>query len=206
MSNKIKFFIVILVFLVFGFIMYFKTSDNNYKNRLYIHQKTNNSLNISKEKIEDVNKNKFLLTYESTQSKIVTAINSKQQVFLKDINYSYILVMDYRVLAGSFFTKAMQEQNNKLVVLNEFCAFKLFGGIDIINNEVIIDDEIYFVVGVIDDYDTKSLNIYTTNEFENASYSFVAFIDKENNVNEQFIKNQLKEIGITSDNYKFILG
>lgn len=207
MLNRTKYFLVVINLALIAVILgiYFKISDKGYKNQFYFYPKLNNNVTVSKEKIDDINENKFLITYEISESKIASTTYSKKQVLLKKTNYTYKLILDYNLLAGSFFTKEMQTANSSSVVLNEFAAFKLFGGIDCINNELDIDGKTYSVVGIIDDYDSKNLNVFTiTSEVEDTAFSCIAYIDQKNGVKEQLVKNQLKEIGITFENYTFV--
>lgn len=204
-SLRIKYMLLILTFalLVPLFFLGFSANHERYKDILYITPNANRNLDVSIVDIEKINEEDFLTTYQVEQEKKIKAIHGNHTVNLRGTNYSYPFVLNYNLVNGGFFTKSAQEQGSKVVVLNEIAAFELFGGNDCIRNEIIVDNLIYTVVGVLNDKDAENKNIYIPITLLNQSPN--EFISISNtDISEQFIKAQYKELGITTDYYDFI--
>lgn len=195
--------IVTFAFFTALFFLGFFVNHGQYKEILYITPNTNHASDASLEEIEKINEEDFLTTYTVEQEKKIKAIHGNHIVNLRGTNYSYPFVLNYNLIKGGFFTKSAQEQKHKVVVLNEIAAFELFGGNDCIGNELTMDGYIYTVVGVLDDEDEDHKNIYVPITFmKELPNEFISRLSED--VSEEYVKTEYKNIGITTDYYQFI--
>ncbi|WP_242966428.1 ABC transporter permease [Clostridium sp. BSD9I1] len=179
--------------------------NKGFENLLLAVPKSNTIAGVNVDKLEQLNEENFLLTYEINKEEKIKALNSNHSVFLKGTNYTYPYITGYSVVKGSFFTQLAQKQKNKSVVLNELAAFELFGSYDIVGNNVFWDSEPYTIVGVISDEDKENKNIYVPiTLLSDKPTTFLTFIDSDNGVSEEYIKNEFKEANVTDTSHDFI--
>lgn len=167
--------------------------------------KHSNVVGVNVDKIEDLNEENFLISYEIKKEESIKALNSKHDVLLIGTNYVYPYITGYAFAEGSFFTQSSQEQKIRTVVLNELAAYELFGNYDIAGNNIILQGKFYTVTGVIKDEDSENKNVYVPITLLNSRpTAFITYIDLENGITEEYIKNELKELDITESNYYFL--
>lgn len=180
-------------------------NEKGFENYLLSVPKPYTAAALHVDKVEQINEDHFLLTYEVNKEETVTSINANHSVVLKGTNYTYPIVMGYRFMNGSFFTQSMQKQKSKNVVLNELAAFELFGNENIVKNKISWHGESFTIVGVIRDGDQENKNIYIPLEFLSESPTTILTpIDDKKGITEAYIKNELKEAGVMDSSHDFI--
>ncbi|NLM12836.1 MAG: ABC transporter permease [Epulopiscium sp.] len=79
----------------------------------------------------------------------------------------------------------------------------MFGGNDCIGNEIIIDNLIYTVVGVLNDKDEDNKNVYIPiTLLKQSPNAFVSLLSSD--ISEEYIKAQYRNLGITTEHYDFV--
>lgn len=180
-------------------------NHKGFENLFLAAPKSNNIAGVNVDKLEQLNEENFLLTYEINKEEKIKALNLKHSVVLKGTNYTYPYITGYSLVKGSFFTQLAQKQKNKSVVLNELTAFELFGNYDIVGNNIFLHNEPYTIVGVISDEDRENKNIYIPiTLLSDKPTTFLTFIDSDNGVTEEYIKNEFKEAGVTDSGHDFV--
>lgn len=206
MKNKVKVFMLLILISLFGLMVYISiyADIKRVPDILLITPKQPISTPIDYQKIEDKNGEDFLLTYETSNAANIKVMNKNHDVILKGTNYLYPYVMSNRILSGSFFSKDAQKENKKLAVLNKKSAFELFGNMDISDAELKIDEEIFTVIGVINDRNKDNMNVYipVTNSGKPID-SFAALVDGKEKTPETALENKLKPFKINSTLYNF---
>jgi len=175
------------------------------KNQLIVVPKFHTDVKVNVEKVEQLNENNFLLTYEVIKEGSIKFLNSRYNVFIKGTNYTYPHITGYSFAKGGFFTKSAQDQKKRSVVLNELAAFEIFGNNNIIGEKILLYDEPYTIVGVINDQDTENKNVYIpVTILSDSPTTVLTFIDSDNEITKEYIKNELKEIDVTDTSHDFI--
>ena len=155
--------------------------------------------------IEEINENKFMLTYENIYDKTIQALQSNFSITLKGTNYTYPYVMNYSIVNGGFFTKEAAENKNRVVVVNEKAAFDIYGTLNAVGNELFMDMALYQIVGVIRDNDEERLNVYISAQYlAETTETITVNMSLSGEISEEYVKNELKHIGISEQRYDFI--
>ncbi|PKM49404.1 MAG: hypothetical protein CVV02_16195 [Firmicutes bacterium HGW-Firmicutes-7] len=204
---KFLFFIIGVLVLIFSALLLITViiKQQAWDDRLLITPKAYNAVSVDVEMLEELNETKYMLTYEVNEQQNVKAIHSSHTVILKGTNYTYPFVMNYSMSEGGYFTKDVVEQNSKYVVINELSAFDIFGGTNIIGNEIIINQAAYRIIGVIKDGDDDNKNVYLpVTFFADDPDTFIVKMEADNEMSDEFIQNAFKHIGITTSNYNFV--
>lgn len=180
-------------------------NQKGFENQFLAIPKPNHAVGVNVDKIEQLNEDNFLLTYEVNKEEKIKSLHSQYSVVLKGTNFTYPYVMGYSLVKGSFFTQLMQERKNKSVVLNELAAFELFGNYNIVGNRITLFDDHYTIVGVISDEDEENKNIYIPiTLLSDTPTTFLTFTDSENGITEEYIKNEFKEVDVLDSSHDFI--
>lgn len=159
---------------------------------------------IDAEQLEMKNGEDYFITYEVHQTETICVLNQNHEVTLKGTNYLYPVVMKRQMVSGAFFSKAAQESNQQMVVLNKWAAFQLYGSYDITGQELTIDGALFTVAGVMDDKDKKALNLYLPQCFINSDItSLAASFEISDSTPNATVENALKPYGITSNLFQF---
>ena len=204
-SLQTKYILLILIWILLVPLLFlgFFADHEQYKNALYIVPNSNHTSDVLIEEIEKINEEKFLTTYMVEQEKRIKAIHENHIVQLRGTNYTYPFILNYPLVNGGFFTQLAQEAENKVAVLNEDAAFNMFGGNDCIGNEIIIDNLIYTVVGVLNDKDEDNKNVYIPiTLLKQSPNAFVSLLSSD--ISEEYIKAQYRNLGITTEHYDFV--
>lgn len=191
-----------LALLVYLSSLALEANRHMYKDRLLVLPKSSND-SQQVNRLEEVNEEKFILTYEILQYRTVKALLSNYSAAIIGTNYAYPSVTGYPMITGGFFTKSAQDAKNYYAVLNETAAFNLFGSMQCDGETILIGDEIWLVVGVIDDGNTDDINVYIPATCtDNPVRGFIAKMD-ENGKNEIYVQNALKDAGVSENGSSF---
>lgn len=197
--------LILLISICYLIFMSFAVDHQELKSNLLVIPKSKNVPGVGIDKIEEINEENFLLTYEMNYDENVKSINSEHSVVLKGTNFTFPYITGYNLVEGSFFTQLAQEQKNRTVVLNELAAFELFGSFNIVGNTILFSDESYTIAGVINDEDKENKNVYIPiTTLNNKPTTLLTSIDIENGITEEYVKNELKEVGITDVSHDFL--
>ena len=205
-AGVIKFVLILTCILtISGTAVLFYLNPATYDTLLLITPKAVSQRGVAFGDVEDINGEKFMISYICEQSAMAIAINSRTELTVRATNYTYPHVMRLVMKSGGFFTKSHQEQKSRIAVMNEKAAFDLFGGVDISGNELAINNEKFRVVGVVsDEADVSHVYIPITLRQQSSPNSFAVRLD--DNVSEALVKNELKQIGVTDSGYDFSRG
>lgn len=173
---------------------------------------SSNSSRVDAAKLEEMNGDSFLLTYEILSQMNIRALNSNYDVTLVQTNYTYRNIMGYRMRSGSFFSEEDQDSRKKEAVLNEAAASAMFGDFDVCGRHILLDGEGYVVAGVMTDrYDAeaeKSGEEAPYHVYVPASVSGedpVSFaVQLNDGLTEAMAKNKIKEVTIPESAYNVI--
>ncbi len=205
-KNKFQIVLLAIMALLMGLLITVTliTKQNGYEKLLMVSPKLNKDSGTDVDKLEQINGNNFLVTYEVDEDKQIQVHNIRHSVILKGTNYTYPFVMHYTFASGSFFTRTVQEQKLKSVVLNEAAAFEMFGSFHIAGKKILLDDVPYTITGVIRD-GAEEKNIYMpVTLMDKQPDTFMAGLDPERGITQEYIKTTFKEAGITETDYDFI--
>jgi hypothetical protein len=193
--------IIVGTIVTLGVMAYRITQGGAYGGMLLAVPKTGNERGVSIDALEEINENKFMLTYEHAEEQTVKTERVGLTARMVSTNYTYAQTVNFPIVSGGFFTKAMQDAAQKSVVLNEKAAFDLFGGVDISGSLLTCDGDMYTIVGVVQDGDAVNRNIYIPATIKDAEPD--TFIFKTDGVSEVYVLNVCKTLGITETDYKF---
>ena len=167
------------------------------------------SSKIDINKIEDFIEKEFLLTYEIPCSDRVSLSTGDYSVTLIGTNSCYSRVLGLPMIDGAFFSARDWEGKQKQAVLNEKAAFDIFGSNRIVGNRFKIRnktgfDEIWLVAGVIDDGNEDHSRLYVPSSVRGGGAdALVALTAALGGVDEAYVKNSLKTLGIQEMTYNF---
>jgi hypothetical protein len=111
--------------------------------------------------------------------------------------------MGLPMLEGSFFSKQAWNGKIRHAVLNENAAFTIFGSNQVVNNRFRIRNDTWIVTGVIHDGDDDIARIYVPSSVRGGEAAALAMISSSR-LDEAYIKNSLKTLGIWEDGFDFI--
>lgn len=200
-ANKILIFVQIILIGILIFISIY-VNNKNYDNLLLVIYQNETGGNVSIESLNEISNQKFLITYEQIENKMVKVFGVNHNVMVISTNYLYPHVLNLQVLKGGFFSKQLEDDKSKSVVLNELSAFELFGNIDVIGNEIDINNYNYTIVGVINDRDDENKNMYIPITINHDSVN--RFIVNTKDRDSEYIINELNSLGISESSYNFI--
>lgn len=165
---------------------------------------------VSSERLEEINGEDFLLTYEIISQTNIRAMNSNYVITLRKTNYAYRFVLNYRMLNGAFFTEADQNKRQKSAVLNKAAALAMFGNLDLTGRAIVIDGEQYLIAGVMEDRDDMSgsdaemsYNVYLPASISGDNPASFA-IQMKAGISDETVKNEVKNLLISSGSYEYI--
>lgn len=208
MRNNIGIIITIIAVTLLGALGYTAFLDfSGYRDILFASPSEFSAWNLPPDAIEELNKNKFVITYEIVSEQTLKTANSTYSAVFRATNYSYPFAARFSLSSGGFFTKADYNSNAAVAVMNEKAAFDIFGGTDIVGNSFTSGGRPYTVSGVIADDDNDNRNIYVPATVSNnpggqKPDTLMCAIDS--GASEEYIKNELKQIGVSDSRYNFI--
>lgn len=206
LQNRYK-ILLLLTIIIICFLLFIPLVivEKGLENHFLAIPKYKNAAGVSADKFEELSEGNFLITYEVKKEEQIEVLNSKHNIVLIGTNYVYPYITSYTFAEGSFFTQSAQEHKNRTAVLNEPAAFELFGNYDIVGNNIILQGKSYIVAGVIRDEDSENKNVYIPiTLLSDKPTAFMTYIDIENGITEEYIKNEFKELDVTESNYYFI--
>jgi hypothetical protein len=193
---------------------------------LYMTPQSANGKELDIKKLEELNRDSFLLTYEILSKAKVTALNANYDCTLITTNFSYNSILRFPVLGGGFFTKAAQEEGRNVAVLNLKAATSIFGNEDINGKDITVNKVKYLISGVVDDGIMDENRVYIpvkrdssassqtpsdspdkqqpaegTGAKDPGPISIMAMAGAENS--EEFIKIECKTLGISEGGYYY---
>lgn len=175
-----------------------------YQNLLLAVPKMKTDQGLPIERIEELNEEKFMLSYENISEMSIKTDHSQYSVMVKGTNFTYPYMLKYPILSGGFFTKDAQDYISKVVVMNEKASFDIFGGMDVTGNTISLMQNSYLVVGVIDDGDRDNRNLYVLAEcLSQTANTFILAMNNALLISEEHVMNELKIAGITESRYDF---
>jgi hypothetical protein len=173
---------------------------------------SSNTSAINAERLEEINGDHFLLTYEIISGENVQALNSRYDITLRKTNYTYRHIMGYRVVNGSFFTEEDQQKKQKTAVINEAAALVMFGNLDVCGRKIIIDQQEYTVMGVMadrddlagkDDDEEARYNVYIPASVSGENPGSFA-VQLEDGLTAESAENECKDLTIPENGYAYI--
>ena len=163
------------------------------------------TLALHEEVAERTTVSRVMLTYENRQSRSVNALQSRHDVYLIGTNHSHPHVLNHGLIHGSFFNQDALIYAHNVVVLNKTAAFKMFGNIYASGNEMQIGNTPFRVVGVVDDGDSETPNVYIpATVLGNTVHSIAANFTVNPDLTAEYIQTVWQQMGITTDHYHFI--
>jgi len=155
-------------------------------------------------RIEDFIKDEFLLTYKIPGSDRVSLPIGEYAVTIIETNSYYPRVLGLPMIEGSFFSARDWEGRQKHAVLNEKAAFDLFGSSRVAGNRFKIHNETWLVAGVIKDGDEDHCRLYVPSSIRGGrADALMALTAASSGVDEAYVKNSLKTLGIQGAAYNF---
>lgn len=110
--------------------------------------------------IEKTVREGLAVTYEIKGTVEADTGNTEHSVSMVGTNPQYRDIVGLRENEGSFFNDDAWQTGNRYAVLNEFAAFRLFGGSGVVGNTIKLDGRSYLVTGVIGDGHKKEMMVY----------------------------------------------
>ena len=160
---------------------------------------------LSVQLVEEAGSRGAAITFESRRFENVTAINNSRSVVLIGTNHSFPFVMNHRLVHGRFFREYAVRYRHRVVVLNEYAAFELFGTTEATGNELIIHGSPYTVVGVIGDGDSDGLNIYVPMTLLGNTVETIATnLALSPSLTDIGILNEWQRLGVDSGRFHFV--
>lgn len=173
---------------------------------------SSNTSAISAERLEEINGEHFLLTYEIISGENVQALNSRYDITLRKTNYTYRYIVGYKVVSGSFFTEEDQKKQQKTAVLNEASALAMFGNLDVRGRKIILDQQEYTIMGVMadrddlagrDDDEEARYNVYVPASVSGQNPGSFA-VQLEDGLTAESVENECKGLTIPESGYAYI--
>ena len=159
---------------------------------------------IDIQQIEEFSEKEFLLTYEIPASQRVSLSNAEYPVTLIGTNSGYFSILGLAAVEGSFFSKQAWSGKLKHAALNEKAAFTIFGSSRIAGNRFRMGNETWLVTGVVQDGDDDHCKVYVPSSVRGAQAStLLALMSPSGGLNEDYVKNSLKTLGIREGNFNF---
>jgi len=135
--------------------------EGRYNDLLYIAPKTAEMRELNGVKLEELNGDTVIISYEILSNARVGAINANYDCILIKTNYTYNYLFNNPIVSGGFFAKDAQELDRKVAVLNLTAANTLFGNSNIYGKSITVNKIGYAVVGVINDGADDKNHVYT---------------------------------------------
>lgn len=160
---------------------------------------------ISVERIEEFTESYFLVTYEMLSSERVSLAYADFPVTTAAVNSCYARILDLRMTEGSFFSKQAWTGRQRHAVLNETAAFSIFGSKKISGNQIKIQGATWLITGVINDGDDDTSRVYIPSSIAGGQVnSFLVLMSASSGIDETFIKNSMKSLGVHETSFDFI--
>jgi hypothetical protein len=200
--------------------------EGRYSDLLYIAPKTAEMRELNGSNLEEINGDKFILSYEVLSNARVGALNAYYECVLVKTNYTYNYLFDNPIASGGFFAKDAQEQGRAVAVLGLSAANAIFGGSDIYGKTITVNNIKYTIVGVMDDGVDDEKRVYTPinnnqddpsstpgsavnpggrpqNPGSSQTSGPVFIMASTGSLTADQIKNELKSVNISERNYYF---
>ena len=163
-----------------------------------------NSPRIDVNRIEDFIEDEFLLTYEIPGFDRVSISNGEYPVTMIGTNSCYSRILCLPMIEGFFFSARDWEGKQRQAVFNEKAAFDIFGSSRVVGNRFKIRNAIWLVAGVIDDGDEDHCRVYVPSSVRGGGAdALLALTAPSGGVDETYVKNGLKALGIQEAAYNF---
>ena len=201
--------------------------EGRYNDLLYIAPKTAEMRELNGAKLEELNGDTVIISYEILSNARVGAINADYDCILIKTNYTYNYLFNNPIVNGGFFAKDAQELGRRVAVLNLTAANALFGNSNIYGKNITVNMIGYTVVGVINDGDNDKNRVYTPVNYKTDQDNAPAPNSKDNagkkppssqattvsgpifimvsvaNTTSDHVKNELKAANISDSAYYF---
>ena len=164
--------------------------------------KTHGGQGISVSTLADTLDGKLVYTYESHKASVLHTDIRTANVQLFSVNHAYAQVTGLPLVSGSFFTQNAETTRARHIVLNTRTAFALFGGNDVAGMTVTLADEMYEVVGVLDDGLDEPAAYAPAVVTGDAAQAFMALPDGANGLSAAHILSLMKQAGVTNTTYR----
>jgi len=150
--------------------------------------------------IEAFSEKEFLLSYEIPGFEKVSLSHAEYPVTLIATNSSYPRILGFSMTEGAFFSKQAWTGKQRHAVLNEKAAFSIFGNNKIVGSRFRIRNDTWLVTGVVSDGDEDNARIYIPSSVRGGEAGALALVGMD----EAYVKNSLKTLGIHEGNFNFI--
>jgi len=134
--------------------------EGRFNDLLYVVPKTAEMRELSGDKLEEINGESLILSYEILSNVRVDALNAVYDCVLVRTNYTYNYLFNHPIISGGFFAQDAQEQGRATAVLSLSAANSIFGNSNVYGKSITINTIKYTVVGVIDDGNDDENRIY----------------------------------------------
>ena len=176
------------------------------ENLLLVSSSGSSKINIRS--IEEFIEKNFLLTYEIKSQEKITLGYADYSVLMIAANSCYPQLTGKKMTEGSFFFGQAWTGSLKHAVLNEKAAFEIFGSFNIAGKQFKIKNDTWIVTGVINDGNKETSVIYAPSSSYNAASGnsvseFLALISPSLGLDETYVKNSLKSLGVHENNFNF---
>ena len=202
MSRLIKINIVKLVFSIIILVIFSICAIinclniDNYLPEVYEYQRKNDLNLITFKDIERLknNYNNFNIMPLSEKNSVVSNQNLSRNVENKVVftNEIFLEFYNINIIEGSFLDEYMVRQHKKVAVISDSTAISLFMNTSVIGNKILINDQIYEIVGVYEE--NKNL----LNELSSDGYSKI-FVPYTSNYNYEESYVEIFSLSINSD-------
>lgn len=182
----------------------FLAGKDGKRNLLFVTPSQIGTHGIDVNRIEEFIETGFLITYEILSTERISLAYADFTVTLVRTNSCYPQIIKRGLSEGAFFSKQAWTGSQRHAVLNETAAFSIFGGVNITGRQFKIRGDTWIVTGVIDDGDKDASRVYVPSSIAGGNAdNFLVLMSESAGLNETFIKNSLKSIGVHDTNYDF---
>ncbi|GHU58592.1 hypothetical protein FACS189444_2500 [Spirochaetia bacterium] len=176
-----------------------------YENLLMAFPENIHTPGLDIQKIEQVCEDEFLVTYEIPGTDRIKMNAADYSVTLIGTNSSYPHLMGYVNVAGSFFSKAAWDTQQKHAVLNQTAAAAIFGSYHVAGKTIKLKNGTWLITGVVADGDDVNNIIYVPSSVAGgAPHALAILMAGDSGVNEAYTKSILKTLGVHEAHYRII--
>lgn len=108
------------------------------------------------------------------------------------VNSAYPFIKESVVLSGSFFTEYAERNQDRHAVLNKQAAFQMFGGNSIHGETIEIENEIFYITGVLDDGEDEPAVYLPISLSDKYPQELIAKIEPEQDITSEYVKSLLR--------------
>lgn len=207
-KNLLRIGVLVLFFLSLAGCMFISSKvKSSSASNLFIISKKQEFNYFTREEMERLEKKNYFFTFMQRQNiEISNGIRGKSmEVVGTNDNFPYFLKGS--MLGGTFFNKIYLEKKCKVAVINEKAAFELFGTTSGLGNRIYIGQQVYEVIGVIENsYLKNTAQIYlpetTFNEYHSDSTRITDIWCQLSNISESIVVGKI--LGYGADDIKII--